>query len=95
MIPSLHDNLIVGYEVDCENRTIKFNIRRPNWSSVPASRRLILSGVVGYHLKDDAFSNIIMSIEVVPIDDFVREYGAEIADSFKESGALEPWALDQ
>lgn len=92
MLQSLHDNLIVGYEVDCDERTIKIKTRRPDWAEDRRIRSVIFRGVVGYHFKDDAFSNIILAFSLVPIDKFVMEHGSEMAESFRESGALDAWA---
>ena len=91
MLPSMHDDLIVGYEVDCDRRTIKFRTRRPNWAQDQTIRNTIFRGVVGYHFKDDAFSNIIMAVEYVPIEKFVQEYRLELSVSFREAGALDAW----
>jgi hypothetical protein len=92
MLQSLHDNLIVGYEVDCEARTIKVKTRRSDWAGDKRLRNVNFRGVVGYHFRDDAFSNIILAFSIVPIDKFVLEHGAEMAESFRNSGALDAWA---
>jgi len=67
LLPSLHDYYLVSYEVYCERRTIKLHVRHPDRAKergVP-TLTLIFGGVEGYHFKDDAFGNIIFSLQAV------------------------------
>ena len=95
MLPSFHDDYLVGYEVDCEGREIRLHIKRAasvaekaGWSTV------VFTGVEGYHFENDAFGNIIIDLETVTLAGFVSEYGGELAESFRMSGALGTWTSD-
>lgn len=95
MLPSLHDHLVVGYEVDCIKRTIKLYTQQPHWASVCNGQIVEFQGVLGYHFKNDAFSNIIMSMEAAKVENFIQCYASEMAAAFREAGALDSWALDK
>jgi len=64
MLPSFHDDYVVGYEVDCEGRQIKLHIKPcapvPEQAGVST---VVFTGVEGYHFEDDAFGNIIFALE--------------------------------
>ena len=93
MLPSFHDDCLVGYEVDCEGRKIILHVK--HWDTLETGRRtVIFTGVEGYHFQNDAFGNIILHLEVVPATQFVSDYQAELAESFRMSGALGEWASD-
>jgi hypothetical protein len=91
-LPTFHDDCVARYEVDCEKRTITLCVRTAKWRSPQSLSRITFVGVVGYHFKDDAFSNIIMQIEEVLPDRFVDDFAAEMAESFRVSGAVAEWA---
>jgi hypothetical protein len=91
MLPSLHDDLLISYEVNCEARELRLFTRRSDLSCL---RTIIFSGVKGYHLKNDAFGNIIFSLAEIHLDQFLAEYGEEISESYRLSGAPGPWAAD-
>ncbi|MEZ5897877.1 MAG: hypothetical protein R3D51_00130 [Hyphomicrobiaceae bacterium] len=95
MLPTLHDHLLIGYEVDCLNRTITLHTQQPHWESAPNGQTIKFQGVLGYHFKNDAFSNIIMSIETPKVEDFIQCYASEMSAAFKEAGALDNWALSK
>ncbi len=83
-----HDDTIIGYEVDCDKRSITLYIRPAHWREQQEVTRIKFSGVAGYHFKDDAFSNVIMQIEEVPADTFIARFGAELAESFRTDGTI-------
>jgi hypothetical protein len=91
-LPTFHDDYFARYEVDCEKRTITLFVRSAHWRDPQSLSRITFVGVVGYHFKDDAFSNVIMHIEDVAPDQFVDDFGAELAESFRVSGAVAEWA---
>jgi len=96
-LPSLHDNFLVSYEVDCEARRIKLRARRDE--RVEANRGLpvrtiVFAGVEGYQFENDAFGNIIFSLECVPIEHLLGAYGSRIAESYRLAGAPGPWAAN-
>jgi hypothetical protein len=94
MLPSLHDNYLIAYEVNCESRQIKLHARRPAWSEEQGTRTIVFSGVEGYQFENDAFGNIVFSLEKTSVEQLLAEYGARIAESFHSAGAPGPWAAD-
>ena len=94
MIPSLHDNFLVSYEVDCELREIKLRVRRADWAEEPLARIIEFTGVQGYHFRNDAFGNVVFSLEKITLDLFFSEHSSEIAESYHLAGAPGPWAGD-
>lgn len=92
MLPSFHDDYLVSYEVNCAARYIRLCIRE--WEAEGRVRTVVFNGVEGYHFDNDAFGNIIFSLETVPIDGFIFDYGSEIAESYRLAGAPGPWAAD-
>jgi hypothetical protein len=96
-LPSLHDNFLVSYEVDCENRRIKLHTRADPRDPAKRGQRprtVVFNGVEGYQFENDAFGNIIFSLETVSIELLFAEYGARILESFRQAGAPGPWAAD-
>src|SRR5437773_1340532 len=97
MLPSLHDDFLVSYEVNCETRQIKIRAKRdPRILAVndePTSRTIIFNGVEGYQFENDNFGNIIFSLEAVSVEQILAGYGSQIAESYRMAGAPE-WAAD-
>ena len=96
-LPSLHDDFLISYEVDCKARRIKLRAKRD--ARVEANRGLpdraiVFEGVEGYHFENDAFENIIFSLECVSVEQLLAAYGAQIAESYRQAGAPGPWAAD-
>jgi hypothetical protein len=94
MLPSFHDDQLVGYEVDCEAREIKLHIKPATWATEKRRSTVLFTGVEGYRFENDAFGNIILDLEVVATRAFVSEYRGELAESFRMSGALGTWTSD-
>jgi hypothetical protein len=94
MLPSFHDEILVGYEIDCEARKIKLHIKpsAPDMERA-AVRTAIFSGVLGYHFENDAFGNIIFALESVPMTWFVSQNRRDLAEAHR-FGALGTWASD-
>ena len=94
MLPSFHDDYLIGYEVDCEGRQIKLHIKPAPWVVEQAGvSTVVFTGVDGYHFENDAFGNIIFDLEVVPTAGFVSEYRDDLAES-RRYGAVGRWASD-
>jgi hypothetical protein len=91
-LPSFHDDYLVGYEVDCEAREINLHIKPVAEQSGRST--VLFTGVETYHFENDAFGNIIFDLETVALEGFVSEYRAELAESFRMSGALGTWGSD-
>jgi hypothetical protein len=68
-LPSLHDNFLVSYEVNCETRQIKLYAKRdprlPAVNEQQTTRAIIFKGVEGYQFENDAFGNMIFSLGVL------------------------------
>jgi len=94
MLPSFHDDYLISYEVNCEAREIKLCARRPEWANERGCRTIVFNGVEAYQFKNDAFGNIVFSVDVVPVEQLLSDCGAEIAESFRAAGAPGPWAAD-
>ena len=98
MLPSLHDDFLVSYEVNCETRQIKLCVKRdprlPAINEEQTSRTIVFNGVEGYQFENDAFGNIIFSLEEVPVEQLLAEYDSRIAESYRLAGAPGSWAAD-
>ncbi len=97
LLPSLHDDFLVAYEVNCETRQIKLYAkpdtrapRNEEWTACT----IVFNGVEGYQFENDAFGNIIYSLDAVPVEKLLAEFGAQIAESYHMAGAPGPWAAD-
>ena len=92
---SWHDYHITHYEVDSLNKTITFRVAWPYDTETSIKNgKIKFTGVIGYHLENDAFGNIILSFESVPIETIISKNKEYIENSFKWSGAFADWAED-
>jgi hypothetical protein len=89
---SIHDNLLISYEVQCESRTILLRTECRTKNQTTKFINVVFNGVQGYRFENDAFGNIVLDLEPVAIDQFVAEYGAGIVASYKMAGSPGPWA---
>jgi hypothetical protein len=94
MAPTVHDNLLISYEVQCEARTIILRTEYRVKNEPTKSVNVIFTDVQGYHFENDAFGNIIFGFETVPVEHFLTEYGPEILESYHTTGAPGPWATN-
>jgi hypothetical protein len=98
MLPSLHDDFLVSYAVNCETRQITLQAKRdprlPATKGVQMDRTIVFNGVEGYQFENDAFGNIIFSLDTVPIEQVFAAYGPRIEASYEMAGAPGPWAAD-
>ena len=90
---SIHDNLLVSYEVHCEQRTITLRTEYRVESKPTEFTNVVFEGVQGYHFENDAFGNIIFDVSNVPVERFLTEYGAEISELYRMN-ARPTWAVD-
>ena len=93
MTLSIHDNLLVSYEVQCEQRTITLRTEYRVESKPTEFTNVFFEGVQGYHFENDAFGNIIFDVENVPVEEFLKKYGAEISELRRMNGRP-TWAAD-
>ena len=92
MALSIHDNLLVSYEVRCEARTILLRTEYRVKNEPTEFVNVLFKGVEGYRFENDAFGNIILGVDTVAIDEFLKEHGAEISESYRMAGSPGPWA---
>jgi hypothetical protein len=92
MAVSVHDNVLISYEVQCEARTIILRTEYRVKNEPTEFTNVIFNDVQGYHFRNDAFGNIIFGLEPVPVEEFLAEYGPEISESNRVAGSPGPWA---
>jgi hypothetical protein len=82
-------------ETTAEWRQIKLSARRAAYGEEPpATRAILFKGVEGYRFENYAFGNIIHSLEAIPVERLISQYGAQITESHRFAGAPGPWAAD-
>jgi hypothetical protein len=94
MTRSIHDNLIVSYEVQCETRRIVLHTEYHAFDKTTEYTDIVFTGVEGYHFENDAFSNIILNLEEVRVAQILSEYYGQISESYRKAGAPGPWAAN-
>ena len=94
MAQSIHDNLLISYEVQCEMRTIILRTEYRVKNEPTKFINVIFKEVQGYRFANDAFGNIIFGLETIPVEQFLTEYGAEISESYHMAGSPGPWAAN-
>jgi hypothetical protein len=98
MLPSLHDDFLVSYEVKCETRQIKLRAKRdpriPVVDQERTSRTIVFNGVEGYQFENDNFGNIIFSLDAVSVEQILAGYGSQIAESYRVGRAPNSCAAD-
>jgi hypothetical protein len=91
MMSSIHDNLLISYEVHCENRTIVLRTEYREDNKPTEFTNVAFSGVQGYHFENDAFGNIILDLQCESVEWFIGEYGTELRELHRMSGTPGPW----
>ena len=71
--PSIHDNRVVSYEVDGEQRRIVLHTRSGGEREPIEFTDLIFEGVFAYHLEHDNFGNVLFGIEELPVAQLVSQ----------------------
>ena len=94
MALSIHDNLLVAYEVQCERRIIVLRTEHRVPNKTTEFTNIVFEGVQGYSFQNDAFGNIIFGLETVPVEHLLTEFSTEISESYRMGGAPGPWAAN-
>jgi hypothetical protein len=98
MLPSLHDDFLVSYEVNCETRQIKLHAKRDPRVAAGNEERtnhtIVFNDVEAYQFENDNFGNIIFSLDAVPVERILATYGARISESYCMAGTPDSWAAD-
>ena len=87
--PSIHDSLLIGYEVDGKKRTIVLHTE-PHQGGGEAFVDVIFTGVVAYQFEGDAMGNIIFEIEPAPASDY-DETATVIIEQQRQHGGMPQW----
>lgn len=91
MTLSVHDNLLVSYEVQCERRVITLRTEYREANKTKEFTNVVFKGVEAYHFQNDAFGNIIFDVAEVPTERFLKDFGSEVSELYRYSARPE-WA---
>ena len=96
MEKSVHDNFIVGYEVQCERREVRLFTEYRDGDKLERTV-VVFSGVEAYTFRYDCMGNIIFDIEEVSAESIVSARQAEFAEGHRLSGWPRFWrdSLDE
>jgi hypothetical protein len=94
MARSVHDNLLISYEVQCEARTITLRTEYRQSDKLTEFTNIIFGGVQGYSFRNDAFGNVILELEPVSVDALLTQFGDEMSESYRMGGSPGPWAAN-
>ena len=92
---SVHDNHIVGYDVDGVARRI---VLRTEFRYPPRPLEktdVVFEGVEAYSFRHDCFGNIIFEVCERPLDDAVQMHWAEFKAGHRESGWPPFWGRNE
>ena len=93
MALSVHDNYLISYEVQCEKRTILLRTEYREQDKLTEFTNVYFEEVQAYHFENDAFGNIILDVNEVALEGFLKDYGAEILELCRMTGRP-TWAAD-
>ncbi|MCP1182990.1 hypothetical protein [Paenibacillus sp. 1781tsa1] len=82
-MPSLHDNIILSYEVDLENGRIKMRTRSSH--DVPKNMDVLFSGVMAHSFDTPLHGSIIFDLDERDLKHFIP-YNRELLESGKGQG---------
>lgn len=88
MTRSVHDNLVLGYAVDCEECTITLRTEYRDRGEPYERTDIRFEGVLGYLLRD-GLGGILFEVEEDSIDRVLEEHSADFAWGAKYGW---PWA---
>ena len=91
MTNSVHDNLLVSYEVHCERREIRM-LTEYHYDSAPVAQTVVLfTGVEAYYFQHDCFGTILGDIEEVSAESILTKRLAEFQEGYHLSGWPRFW----
>ncbi|MCC6995963.1 MAG: hypothetical protein IT370_15245 [Deltaproteobacteria bacterium] len=92
-MPSVHDNHLLGYDVDCDARRI---VVRTEFREVnPVEKTdVIFEGVEAYAFRHDCFGTIIFEFREEDFDTAVLAHWAELDVAARQSGSPRFWGRD-
>ncbi|MEC0126594.1 hypothetical protein [Paenibacillus pabuli] len=83
-MPSVHDNIILSYEVDLENESIRMRTRSYH-SDLSEDTDILFSGVLAHSFDTPLQGSIIFDIDDVGLDCFIS-YNRELLEKGKGQG---------
>jgi hypothetical protein len=92
MAPSVHDNLLVSYEVQCEKQIITLRTEFRLENRPTEFTNVVFAGVLAYRFENDAFGNIIFDVCDIPLERFLAEHGGQISELYRMTGSPGKWA---
>jgi hypothetical protein len=88
-MPSIHDSLLTGYEVDGRARSITLHTE-PDPGGGGAFIDVVFRGVIAYHFEGDCLRNIVFGIEEVPPEVVIGD-GVRFAERHRSHGWPRGW----
>jgi hypothetical protein len=81
---SIHDNIVIGYEVSCEKREIILHTAFRD-RGLDESTDILFCGVEAYYIVGDNMQSILFSIEECAIDKILKDFSSEFETGVKYS----------
>jgi hypothetical protein len=91
---SIHDSVLVGYDVDGERRMITLHTKPHEGGGGEEPVDVVFHGVVAYHIEGDCLANIVASIDEVAVEDVLGD-GKEFAERHRITGWPRGWNPDR
>jgi hypothetical protein len=92
---NVHDNHLVGYDVDGEAGRIVLRTERRAGGAPFQKTEVVFEGVEAYSFRHDCLSNIVFDISEEPMDVAIQEHWAEFEASHRQSGWPRFWHGDE
>jgi len=86
MARSVHDNVIVSYEVHCERREIRLHTEYRDRGEPFERTVVVFTGVEAYRFDHDCLDNILFDIEEIPAETILTECQAEFEEGHRLAG---------
>ncbi len=90
LLPSFHDDYLIGYDVDCDTRSVTLRIRRYSAPAGAPPVMVVFSEVLWYRFENDAFGNILYAISAIAPARFVENCHEVIVNAIR-FGGLPKW----
>jgi hypothetical protein len=90
-VPSIHDSLLTGYEVNGTERTITLHTETQT-GGIEAFVEVVFTGVAAYQFEGDAMNNILFGIEPVSAE-HQDDIANAIIEQQRQHGAMPGWNL--
>lgn len=91
----VHDNLVVGYDVDGEAKRIVLRTERREPGKITKKTDVVFDGVEAYSFRYDCLGNIVHDIREAPLIESVRRHWSEFEAGNRDSGWPPFWHRDE